>query len=161
MAYTTPRTWVTGEVVTAAQLNQDVRDNILFLAASTLGYAQVTANQTGIGTTVTDLTGLSVTVTVTASRRIRVTGYIPVQQQTNGRLVTAYVREGSTTLNDYLLAIDGTASLFGTIPAAVVLTPSAGSHTYKLSLATSGDTVNMIAASGRPAFILVEDIGAA
>lgn len=28
MAYTTPRTWVTGETVTAAQLNTDIRDNM-------------------------------------------------------------------------------------------------------------------------------------
>ena len=28
MAYVSPRTWVTGEIVTAAMMNQDVRDNI-------------------------------------------------------------------------------------------------------------------------------------
>jgi len=28
MAYSTPRTWVTGELVTAAELNQEIRDNI-------------------------------------------------------------------------------------------------------------------------------------
>jgi hypothetical protein len=32
MAYSTPRTWTASEVVTAAQLNQDVRDNVAFLA---------------------------------------------------------------------------------------------------------------------------------
>jgi hypothetical protein len=32
MAYATPRTWVAGDVLTAAQLNQDVRDNVSFLA---------------------------------------------------------------------------------------------------------------------------------
>lgn len=32
MAYVTPRTWVTGELVTAAEMNQDVRDNISALA---------------------------------------------------------------------------------------------------------------------------------
>tara|TARA_Y100000310_G_scaffold233219_1_gene236075 strand:+ start:2354 stop:3271 length:918 start_codon:yes stop_codon:yes gene_type:complete len=31
MAFSTPRTWVAGEVVTAAIMNQDVRDNIRFL----------------------------------------------------------------------------------------------------------------------------------
>lgn len=28
MAYTTPRTWTTGQTVTAAEMNQDVRDNV-------------------------------------------------------------------------------------------------------------------------------------
>lgn len=32
MAYQTPRTWTTSELVTAAMMNQDVRDNISFLA---------------------------------------------------------------------------------------------------------------------------------
>lgn len=32
MAYVTPRTWVAGAVLTAAQLNQDIRDNVTFLA---------------------------------------------------------------------------------------------------------------------------------
>lgn len=32
MAYTTPRSWVAGDVLTAAQLNVDVRDNVSFLA---------------------------------------------------------------------------------------------------------------------------------
>lgn len=32
MPYVTPRTWVAGDVLTAAQLNQDVRDNVLAVA---------------------------------------------------------------------------------------------------------------------------------
>ena len=32
MAYQTPRTWTTAELVTAAMLNQDIRDNVSFLA---------------------------------------------------------------------------------------------------------------------------------
>lgn len=45
MAWTTPRTWATGEVVTAAMMNEQVRDNELFLRAhhSVRGYR--TANQ--------------------------------------------------------------------------------------------------------------------
>lgn len=32
MAYSTPRTWVAGEYPTAAQFNQNIRDNVAFLA---------------------------------------------------------------------------------------------------------------------------------
>lgn len=32
MAYSTPRTWVAAEIVTAAQMNANVRDNVAFLA---------------------------------------------------------------------------------------------------------------------------------
>lgn len=41
MAYSSPRTWVAGEIVTAAQMNQDVRDNQL--AAFPLGVDAWTA----------------------------------------------------------------------------------------------------------------------
>lgn len=34
MAYVTPRTWSTGDDVTAARANQDLRDNVAFLATS-------------------------------------------------------------------------------------------------------------------------------
>ena len=35
MAYVAPRTWTTGELVTAAMMNQDVRDNITYLKTQT------------------------------------------------------------------------------------------------------------------------------
>jgi hypothetical protein len=50
MAYATPRTWVAGDVLTAAQMNQDVRDNQL--AAHPLGVDAWTAyTPTFAGTT--------------------------------------------------------------------------------------------------------------
>lgn len=45
MAYTTPRTWVAGDVLTAAQLNTDVRDNISFLANPPSAIARRAASQ--------------------------------------------------------------------------------------------------------------------
>ena len=41
MAWTTPRDWVTGETVTAALLNAQVRDNIEFLAGEVDGSSSV------------------------------------------------------------------------------------------------------------------------
>ena len=38
MAWSSPRTWTTGELVTAAMLNTDVRDNLNFLAGWGTGY---------------------------------------------------------------------------------------------------------------------------
>ena len=36
MAYTTPRTWVQNAILTAAQLNSDVRDNMVAVAENPL-----------------------------------------------------------------------------------------------------------------------------
>lgn len=130
-------------------------------ASSTLGYAEVTANQGSITTPATDLTGLSVTVVVPDGRRIKVTGQIRgVASSVNDDRALFHVRESTTTLNSVVLATDpagGNTGMGGQV--LWVGSPSAGSHTYKLSMesADSG-TLTMNAAATFPAFILVEDI---
>lgn len=127
----------------------------------TLGYAQVTANQ-GTITTEQDLTGLTVTVTVVAGDRIRITAHVRVAA-TGGAsdIPELRIKEGTT-----ILALDrchfSTASILSTLHGEVVLSPTAGAHTYKLSLVrdTGSGTLTMSAGATFPAFILVEGIGA-
>ncbi len=127
--------------------------------AGVLGYAEVTSGQSGI-TSVTDLTGLSVTVDVPAGRKVRVTGRGGVSQQTGAGVHRGRIQEGATVLQDWS---------WGDLPAgerthamgSVVVAPSSGSHTYKLTLDTSSGSTSLVAASDRPAFILVEDLGPA
>lgn len=126
---------------------------------ATLGYAQVTANQTGI-TAETDLTGLTTTVTVGSSRRVRITGYVGFQKVTNTGIAALRIKESTTQLQDTFLD-NLIANQVGYLCSSVVLTPSAGSHTYKLALAASTATVSMTASATAPSFILVEDIGPA
>ncbi len=130
-----------------------------------IGYVEVTSSQTGI-TSITDLSGLSVAVTVNASRRIRVTGHGTVQKNTNNGLVKLLIRESSTTLGLIIDNIMGNTSDVNsrmTGEGSVVLTPSAGTHTYKLSLSSATADADLSAASGDPgpAWLLVEDIGPA
>lgn len=132
--------------------------NFAKMPAGWLGYEQVTSSQSSI-TTITDLTGLSVTVTVPASRRIRVTGSAFLSRTVADGATSLLIRESSTTLKNagYLT----TGAQFGAEEGSVVLTPSAGSHTYKLSLEQDSGTGSsgIIAAATTPAFILVEDLG--
>lgn len=130
-----------------------------------LGYAEVTANETGI-TTLTDLTGLSVAVDVAANRRIRVTGHGQIENAPSGTediAVVGFVREGSTTLGRWgsVFNHDIDSGLSEMCESGVVLTPTEGSHTYKLSLQTTvgSGSGGIRAAADNPAFILVEDIG--
>jgi len=57
MAWTSPRTWVTGEIVTAAMMNEQIRDNLLYLGDPPLNidagllYTDTTNDRVGIGTT--------------------------------------------------------------------------------------------------------------
>ena len=122
-----------------------------------LAYAQVTANQTlGVGG---DLTSLTVTLTLSASRRIRITGQTLVTASGTGNAAAIYIREGSTDLANVTTPVTNAWSTGFSI--ATHQSPSAGSHTYKLSYAFTGGTGTMNASAGAPAFISVEDIGPA
>ncbi len=127
--------------------------------SSTLGYAEVTTSQTGIST-ITDLTGLSVTVTVPGGRRIKITGKANVNGSIASNTPQLTIREGSTQLQAAQIQNSSTAGNGTILEGEVVLTPSAGTHTYKLSLELSAGTgtVGMAAAATFPSFILVEDI---
>jgi hypothetical protein len=123
------------------------------------GYAQATANQTTI-TAQVDLTGLTVTVTVTAGRRIRIRGFCgSVTSSVAGDIGAMYIMEGATQLG--IGTSPALVAAFGpTLAAEVILTPSAGSHTYKLQAARVSGTGNLIfnASASNPMFILAEDI---
>lgn len=127
---------------------------------ATLGYAEVTANQTGIGTSATDLTNLSVTVTVGSGRRIRITGHCIFQKDTAAGYIIMPIREGATQLNEGIETVSAALG-FVTFDSSAVETPSAGSHTYKLMAMTENNTCSLQASALLPAFILVEDIGPA
>lgn len=70
MSWTAPRTWVTGEIVTAALLNTHIRDNQVDLDRRTSPIGAVVAtSQTTTSTSYTDLAtaGPAVTVTIGAT----------------------------------------------------------------------------------------------
>lgn len=160
-------TALTGDVYTAA--------NHARMPGGWIGYAEVTANQAiqdaDSGGTETNLTGLSVAVTVGANRRIRITGSGTVGLDDPTGIMLAYGRimEGATPLGHWCkvalqppsgtpLADDAEIKVEG----SVVLTPSAGAHTYKLTLFADGGTdLILAAAAGDAAWILVEDLGPA
>lgn len=128
------------------------------VAGGVLGYAQAVSDQTGI-TTETDLTTLSVTVTVGASRRIRVSSQLSPYSTVAGDSVWGRIKEGATTLQFSQATMNGAQAESTTITA--IVSPSAGAHTYKVSLTRQGGTgsVTSQASSTAPAFICVEDVG--
>lgn len=130
-------------------------------AVTVLGYAQVVADQTGI-TTEASLTGLSVTVSVTAGHKIKITGHVRAASAVSQDVSELRIKETTT-----VLALDrvsqANSSGLKSLHSEVVLTaPSAGSHTYHLTLLrdSGSGTYTMSAGATYPAFILVEDLGA-
>lgn len=119
-----------------------------------LGYAESTSNQTGI-TTEVDLTNLTTTVVVPTGKRIRITAFVLVSNNGTAGRTTVFIKEGSTYLQS-VSAYNAIASAQATCFGAVVLTPSAGSHTYKLSAEANAGTTNTGGSATTPQFILVE-----
>ena len=122
-----------------------------------LGYAQITATQSGI-TTQTDVTGLTVTVTVLSGQQVKITFYASqVFSSVSTDRADIQIMEGVSQLQgSYQLAginTDGSSRC-----VQVVLTPSAGSHTYKIQASRGVGTgsISVFAAAGSPAYILAE-----
>lgn len=147
----TSRTYTAGNTLTAAQATD--------WAQGSIGYAQVTANQTTI-TTVVDLTGLTVTATLVAGRRVKITAQVGFFSTIADDVVVCNIQEGATILSSFA-SPQRPASWGLVMTGSVVIQPSAAAHTYKLTMArdTGTGTVTMQASATRPAFILVEDIG--
>lgn len=163
MAWTTPRTWVTSEVVTAAMMNAHVRDNMNIAVNSALGDSIVTANQTTISSEV-DLTGLTASFTQPANAQmIRVSGSIRYGGTTADDVATLRIKEGATVLQVAEQCVSRPIANVNPVLAASVIipSPSAGAHTYKLSLQRSVGTgdMTMTASTTHPAYILIESLG--
>lgn len=123
--------------------------------SSTLAYSEVTANQAGLVGMV-DLVGLTATVIVPAGRLIKITGYVPQFNRTAGTATwtALYIFEGTTQL---AYQTEKTVNDWTGATVQRILSPTAGTHTYKLRFNGDG-TQELRAATDGPAFILVEDI---
>lgn len=130
-----------------------------------LGYVEVTTAQTGM-TGTNDLTGLTLTVSLNASRRIRVTAFgssFVTSVGGTAERAELQIKEGGTVLNFSRLYQPATLDNTGAVVVSWVGTPSAGSHTYKLthnrSAGAGGTTWDLNVSATQPAWLLVEDLG--
>jgi hypothetical protein len=122
-----------------------------------ISVATHTADQTGISSVV-DITDLSITFTAVANRRYRITGDIQCASRANGNTVTAFIRDGSSTIVNQRGETTENGYSFP-LHVETYVTPSAGSATYKLSLNCSTGTADVLAAPTKPAVLMIEDIG--
>ncbi len=132
------------------------------VAWGTLGYVQVTANQTTI-TTEVDLTSLTLTTTFTANRRIKITGACHLQSTVGTDEGALHITDATPTVIQVANTGDpgNVVGNPGHAYCSAKVTPAAGSKLYKLrALRANGTgTFTMVASATTPAFILIEDIG--
>jgi hypothetical protein len=122
----------------------------------TLAYAQILVGQSAIGTSTTDVAGLSITITVPAGRRIRLSAFGVFQKKTSTNYVWMRIHEGAVAVAASLVNV--ITDEYETLMPTAVLTPTAGTHTYRVVMSCGANTVDLLALADYPAYILAEDI---
>lgn len=138
------------------------------LPGGAIGYDELTTSSGGFNDSIDDIPGLGVAVTVGTDRCIRITCKAAVVKDTGTSWVKLFIREGSTALGIFMddtLAVGARALSEASVVLNGADSPSAGSHTYKVSAVCSTSNTAHIAATSDgdpgPAFILIEDLGPA
>lgn len=166
MAWTTPATWVAGSYITAAQLNQQLRDNMLQLApalATTAGRlfmttgghaiaerawetAEVATAETTASTSYADLATVGPSVTLTTGTMVIVGFGAQMSDDTATTSGQASVAvSGATTIaasDTYQLRYEfpSTANINIRDSVMTLIPVNAGSNTFKLQYKVSGGT---------------------
>lgn len=124
-----------------------------------IGYGTDTSSRTGF-TAEADLNNCSDTVSVGPSRRLRITGHALITANSSAGFI-GKIKEGTTVLGRFGQdnALNTSRVFEG---SCVVESPSAGSHTYKLTVARTAGAGTVDANNDLDAaWILIEDIGPA
>jgi len=169
MAFTTPSTWVAGAILTAAQLNQQLRDNMIATPRGVLGKQTLT---TAFGTSATHTTmqdtGQTLSITYEANRVLRVTvqaHYYPNGGQQSINMEIVWGATPTVVGRSFMdtVALSSTSAQTSTCVMYVTPGATAGTATFKtrIGAATSNTQVTQFADATLPRFFIVEDIGVA
>lgn len=128
-----------------------------------IDHKTTTTLQSGITTEVT-LSFSSSTITYVANRKIRFKAQTNWYSSVAGDSAMTYLKESSTYLNQVLTRdLGGTSGQMKPNVNEIVLSPTAGSHTYIIRGERFSGTGNLVmrAFTAFPPFFLIEDIGPA
>lgn len=160
MAWTSPRTWVTGEVVTAAMLNSNVRDNTAFLKNGVTYYVKQTSDSAAISTVETTLSSLpSLAFDGTTYVKISFSWYYMLSSVAGDNFFLT-IKANGTGIATFLLYSASVSSLVMINGSSVFVTdlPDAGNTTYTATLLRNSGTgtATLKCNANTPATLLVE-----
>lgn len=130
------------------------------IARGRMGNVEVSSAQAGI-TTLTDLTSVTITWTAVAGRRYRLAVQVTVTAVTNPASAAIFITDsGNTQAGSPGITPSLVAGDLATVTAFAVVTPGAGSKTYKVRIQRNGGTGTITAQpSSLVTSFVVEDIG--
>ena len=162
MTWTTPKTWVTGEALTASDLNTHVRDNLDYLkdaiddltSPPTDHYECDEASDyttTSTSFVAVDSTNLRLTITTNGGDVLIVfTGSVANSAAGYRTYLDIEVDDASYLGDDDGLVVFSNAANYNTPPSLVALAQnlSAGEHTFELHWKVEGGTATLYAGAG-------------
>lgn len=131
----------------------------IWITLGTVASAEVIADQTGIGTGATDLTGATVTITAQAGRKYRIFGKAQFIQGASAALVEMRLLENAGQIDASDIVLAGAAGRQGTVER--IRTLGAGTFVYKLQALADAGTATLSASAALPCQINVMDVGPA
>lgn len=150
---------VAGDVWAAARVN-DLPQGVLALASSTSSSSATSS------TTELDVLTASAVTLAAADRRIRLRWHCRAISATVGGsadIFTVRIKEGATVLNEsnYLAVATAAAATGGCDFEAIVTSPTAAAHTYKVTIqrAIGSGNATVTASATAPMTLTVEDAG--
>ncbi len=161
MGWTTPKTWVPGEVLSASDFNTHLRDNLNALLTRPLGAVLWSngADYTTSSTSFVDIDGTNLAKTITpVSTKVLLlfsaTAYI-------GGLTSYFdfTVDGTRLGGANGLQVAGSSAVNTTMPvfmAAVVTVTPGAVHTFKVQWKASGGTISLYANTTFPSLIALE-----
>lgn len=123
-----------------------------------VGQGIPSVDTTGIGATMTDITGMSVAFTADPTRRYKTSVLFVCYPSVGPASIVAQIANAAGTLMKRSFVTVPTANYYATVTVALVESGLSGAQTRKAMVSTSAGTLVTYAAS-TSALILVEDIG--
>lgn len=146
MAFTTPRTWVTGELITASIMNTHIRDNLLYLISRNLFYVlESTSTYTTTSTTFTAVhANFSKTVTTSGGTVVLYLSGILSSSASVATYIGVSVDGATPTNYNYYQTANANADYRGHFSLVIYVTGlSAASHSFNVQWQTASGTATI------------------
>jgi hypothetical protein len=151
--WTAPRTWTTGELVTAAILNSHVRDNLEFLKSppTTVFNADQASDYTTTSTSFVNVNATDLALTITTSGGDVLLGFSGSALISTGSMFLDVDMDGARLGGDDGLVVvtsGGASNRMNITFLRLVRNVIAGAHTFKLQWKGTGGTLTLYAGAG-------------
>lgn len=165
MGWTTPHTYATSDVVTAANLNE-TRDNLTFLKSGVALVSSVTSSQGPTSGTTELVVATSPAFTADGSTLVAIDfTWYNINESVAGDFFQVKLYEGTTPgagtqLAQWIHNGAPSSTVIGGGLVRAVVTPSAGTHTYTARIVRSSGsgTATLSASSTAPAILMVTQV---